>query len=233
MGDPRNVIDVTIRARRLPVGAKRSMLGVVVLAAAMGAGSASAAAATPESVAELSAESALRPLLDQLPVSTGQIPGIASLPVGGTPQGQPGGTAAADRGPVGWQSPVKNYWLSARFGEPGSWSSGYHTGLDFVAPTGAAVRAPVSGVVVATESPGAYGNLLRIRVAPGTEVWFAHLRDFAVVKGQRVEAGQLVGHVGMTGRTTGSHLHFEVRVGEKARNPERYLWPDGRVVKRA
>lgn len=88
-------------------------------------------------------------------------------------------------------------------------------------------------MVVATESAGAYGNLLRIRVARGTEMWFAHLRDFSVVQGQRVEAGELVGQVGMTGRTTGSHLHFEVRVGEKVRNPERYLWPDGRVVKRA
>lgn len=132
----------------------------------------------------------------------------------------------------GWLTPVNHYWLSARFGEPGPWSSGHHTGLDFVAPIGTPVRAPADGVVVAAAPGGAYGNLLKLRIAPGIELWFAHLRQFDVVVGARVHQGQSIGRVGMTGHTTGPHSHFEVRVRGTARDPEKYFWPDGNTAQR-
>lgn len=136
------------------------------------------------------------------------------------------------RTPSGWLTPVNHYWLSARFGEPGPWSSGHHTGLDFVAPEGTALRAPVDGRVVAAGPGGAYGNLLQLRIGPGIEVWFAHLRRFDVAVGQRVHQGQLVGRLGVTGHTTGPHVHFEVRLRGSARDPERYFWPTGSIAAR-
>lgn len=139
---------------------------------------------------------------------------------------------AIGRTPSGWLTPVNRYWLSARFGEPGPWSSGHHTGLDFVAPIGTGVRAPVAGVVVAAAPGGAYGNLLQLRIAPGIELWFAHLRRFDVAVGAHVAQGQLIGRVGMTGHTTGPHSHFEVRVRGRARNPEPYFWPGGNTAER-
>lgn len=136
------------------------------------------------------------------------------------------------RTPSGWLTPVNHYWLSARFGEPGPWSSGHHTGLDFVAPLGTPLRAPVAGVVVAAAPGGAYGKLLQLRVAPGVELWFAHLRRFDVEVGSHVNQGQSLGRVGVSGHTTGPHSHFEVRVRGRARNPERYFWPSGNIAVR-
>lgn len=134
--------------------------------------------------------------------------------------------------PSGWYTPVAKYYFSARFGVPGSWSSGYHTGLDFVTKQGTPVRAATDGVVVSAEYEGAYGNIVRIKVAPGVQIWMAHLEGVKVAKGDRVEAGEVIGRVGMTGRTSGPHCHFEVRVKDKAVNPEKFFWPDGHPVKR-
>lgn len=216
------------RRRHMAGGTLTTLTGMVL---AVGLGSASAVSAAPPAVAELSVESALRPLVEQLPdppAPGGEQTLVPSVAVAGSAPG-PG---AGDRQPAGWVSPVGRVSLSARFGVPGSWSSGYHTGLDFVAPSGTPVRAPVAGVVVSADWEGAYGRLVKIRFARGSEVWFAHLNDFAVAAGQRVAAGQVIGQVGLTGRTTGSHLHFEVRIGDEPRNPERYLWPDGRATRR-
>ncbi len=134
--------------------------------------------------------------------------------------------------PSGWYTPIAKYYFSARFGVPGSWSTGRHTGLDFVASQGTPIRAATDGVVVAAASADAYGNLLQIKIAPKTQIWMAHLEGFNVKLGDVVEAGQVVGRVGMTGRTTGAHLHFEVRIKDKAKNPEAYFWPDGDAVTR-
>lgn len=134
--------------------------------------------------------------------------------------------------PSGWYTPVAKYYFSARFGVAGSWSTGRHTGLDFVTRQGAPIRAATDGVVVAASYAGAYGNLLQIKVAPKTQIWMAHLERFNVKPGATVKAGQVVGWVGMTGNTTGPHCHFEVRVNEKAKNPEPYFWPDGDTVTR-
>lgn len=158
----------------------------------------------------------------------------------------PAGTAAAEsvaiapagpppdlsHTPSGWYTPVATYYFSARFGVSGSWSSGHHTGLDFVTKDRTPIRSATDGVVVAASSAGAYGNLLQIKIGPKTEIWMAHLAKFLVKKGDVVKAGQVVGKVGMTGNTTGPHCHFEVRVKDKPKNPEPYFWPDGQSVTR-
>lgn len=134
--------------------------------------------------------------------------------------------------PSGWFTPVAKYYFSARYGVAGSWSSGRHTGLDFVTRNGAPIRAAADGVVVAAAYEGAYGNLLQLKVGPKTQVWMAHLQRFNVSPGDVVKAGEVVGWVGMTGNTSGPHCHFEVRVKDQPTNPERFFWPDGDVVTR-
>lgn len=134
--------------------------------------------------------------------------------------------------PSGWYTPVAKYYFSARYGVAGSWSSGHHTGLDFVTRNGMPIRAATDGVVVAAGYAGAYGNLLQIKVAPKTQIWMAHLERFNVKPGAQVKAGEIVGWVGMTGNTTGPHCHFEVRIKDKPQNPEPFFWPDGDAVTR-
>ncbi|MEU9984328.1 transglycosylase family protein [Streptomyces sp. NPDC050856] len=94
-----------------------------------------------------------------------------------------------------------------------SWSSGYHTGVDFAVPTGTAVRAVASGRVVSAGWGGAYGYQVVIRHHDGRYSQYAHLSALAVREGQSVNSGQRIARSGSTGNSTGPHLHFEVRTG--------------------
>ncbi|KOV52639.1 peptidase [Streptomyces sp. AS58] len=91
------------------------------------------------------------------------------------------------------------------------WSSGYHTGVDFVTPTGTPLKAVGAGTVVSAGWAGAYGNQVVIRLADGYYAQYAHLSSLSVSSGQTVTAGQQVGYSGATGNVTGPHLHFEIR----------------------
>ncbi|GGZ23093.1 hypothetical protein GCM10010300_78370 [Streptomyces olivaceoviridis] len=93
------------------------------------------------------------------------------------------------------------------------WSKGYHTGVDFLVPTGTSVRAAAAGHVVAAGWGGSYGYQVVIRHADGRYTQYAHLSAIAVRNGQSVTAGQRIGRSGATGNVTGPHLHFEVRTG--------------------
>jgi murein DD-endopeptidase MepM/ murein hydrolase activator NlpD len=105
--------------------------------------------------------------------------------------------------------PVKGYHLTAGFGEGGGlWAHG-HTGQDFACPTGTPIHALASGTIVFTGWYGAYGWLTVERLADTTEIWYAHQSKILVHSGA-VVAGQVIGHVGSTGNTTGPHLHLEV-----------------------
>lgn len=101
--------------------------------------------------------------------------------------------------------------------------TGYHTGLDIAAPTGTPVAAAAAGVVVHAGPAGGYGNLITVRHADGSETRYGHLSEVRVAVGDRVAAGAAIGAVGSTGRSTGPHLHFEVRVAGKAVDPRPYL----------
>ncbi|WP_329042256.1 transglycosylase family protein [Streptomyces sp. NBC_00178] len=107
--------------------------------------------------------------------------------------------------------------VTARTGTPyhqaGSWSSGYHTGVDFPVPTGTSVKAVASGTVVSAGWAGAYGYEIVIRHGDGRYSQYAHLSSLHVRAGQQVGGGQRIARSGSTGNSTGPHLHFEIRTG--------------------
>jgi peptidoglycan hydrolase-like protein with peptidoglycan-binding domain len=96
----------------------------------------------------------------------------------------------------------------------------FHPGLDFLAHSGASVRAARSGTVAfAGFNTGGYGNLVVLHHSLGVSTWYAHLSQITVRRGESVGVGALVGRVGATGDATGPHLHFEVRLRGAAVNP--------------
>ena len=99
----------------------------------------------------------------------------------------------------------------------------FHRGLDIGAPYGAPVQAVKDGVVVGAEYLGSYGNMILIDHLDGLQTVYAHLSGFNVDVGQEVVQGDVVGWVGMTGYTTGPHLHFEVRAGGEFVDPLGFL----------
>lgn len=105
-----------------------------------------------------------------------------------------------------------------------------HTGLDFRADYGAAVRATGGGQVIGAEFTGGYGNMVEIEHAGGVTTRYAHLSSLAVAPGQRVEAGTVIGRVGSTGRSTGPHLHYETRVDGHPVDPQRFLKAGARLA---
>lgn len=98
--------------------------------------------------------------------------------------------------------------VSALFGATGSWAS-YHTGMDFSAAPGTPVQAVVSGTVVATTAGSWAGTHVAIQAADGSSTLYAHLSGRTVSVGDSIEAGEVLGFVGDTGRAFGDHLHFE------------------------
>ncbi|MFE0648130.1 peptidoglycan DD-metalloendopeptidase family protein [Streptomyces sp. NPDC059534] len=112
----------------------------------------------------------------------------------------------------GWVAPVAGGGFSTPYHASGSmWSSGYHTGVDFIASSGTTVRAVGAGTVVSAGWSGAYGNEVVIQHADGNYSQYAHLSSLSVSSGQTVSGGQQIGLSGSTGNSTGPHLHFEIR----------------------
>ncbi|MFJ5273718.1 M23 family metallopeptidase [Streptomyces sp. NPDC088358] len=110
--------------------------------------------------------------------------------------------------------PTSSYTLTSRFGDAGSmWSSGYHTGLDFAAPTGTLIKAIHSGTITEAGWAGAYGYRTILTLDDGTQLWFCHQSSISVSVGQKVGTGDVIGRVGATGNVTGPHLHLEVHPG--------------------
>jgi murein DD-endopeptidase MepM/ murein hydrolase activator NlpD len=106
---------------------------------------------------------------------------------------------------------ISGYHITATFGQGGGRWARNHTGTDFAAPIGTPIRSVMKGEVVSAEFAGAYGRQVRVRHEDGTETWYNHMSKFSVSVGETVYAGDQVGAVGVTGNTTGPHLHFEVR----------------------
>ncbi|MFD5583111.1 peptidoglycan DD-metalloendopeptidase family protein [Streptomyces sp. NPDC127063] len=112
----------------------------------------------------------------------------------------------------GFTLPVSGATIGTAYHTAGSmWSSGYHTGVDFVVPTGTPVKAVGAGTVVSAGWGGAYGNQVVIKLNDGYYAQYAHLSQLSVSAGQSVTAGQQLGLSGATGNVTGPHLHFEIR----------------------
>jgi murein DD-endopeptidase MepM/ murein hydrolase activator NlpD len=125
------------------------------------------------------------------------------------------------------QKPVKEFRYTSGFGVRGNPFSGHggemHPGMDMAAPTGTPVYATADGMVSRAERAGGYGNLVQLEHGKGLETRYGHLSQILVHDGQRVHRGDLIALVGSTGRSTGSHLHYEVRIDGRAVNPMPFL----------
>ncbi|MFD7912507.1 transglycosylase family protein [Streptomyces sp. NPDC059752] len=113
----------------------------------------------------------------------------------------------------GFSAPVDAALGTAYRVSGSSWSSGYHTGVDFPVATGTAVKSVGPGQIVSAGWAGAYGYQVVIRHTDGRYSQYAHLSALGVKAGQQVSGGQRIGRSGSTGNTTGPHLHFEMRTG--------------------
>ncbi|WP_406176032.1 peptidoglycan DD-metalloendopeptidase family protein [Streptomyces sp. NBC_00996] len=120
--------------------------------------------------------------------------------------------AASTSSNSGYTLPVAGATVGTGYKVAGSmWSSGYHTGVDFVVPTGTTIKAIAAGTVVSAGWGGAYGNQVVIQHADGQYSQYAHMSSLSVSAGQTVTEGQQIGLSGATGNVTGPHLHFEIR----------------------
>jgi len=117
-------------------------------------------------------------------------------------------------------------WLTSEFGvrlDPYSAERNMHRGVDIATPHGAAVLAPSDGTVVFAGVEGSYGKVLVIDHGYGVKTRYGHLSEIFAAPGARVKRGERVAAVGNTGRSTGPHLHYEVRVNGIPENPRRFF----------
>jgi murein DD-endopeptidase MepM/ murein hydrolase activator NlpD len=123
-------------------------------------------------------------------------------------------------------SPLDHFSLSSGFGkrrDPFTKGWAYHAGLDFYAASGSAVLATAPGHVVHAGPSGPYGNLVEIDHGMGVVTRYAHLKKVTVAVGDDVDFRQEIGIIGSTGRSTGLHLHYEVRIDDINFDPSRFL----------
>lgn len=122
--------------------------------------------------------------------------------------------------------PVQDARLSSSYGmrtHPVLGGRRDHKGVDLAQPTGTPVYATADGMVGKAEWFSSYGNYIQIEHGGELQTRYAHLSGYAVAAGQQVRKGQLIGYVGSTGRSTGPHLHYEVRVAGEAVDPTPYM----------
>jgi murein DD-endopeptidase MepM/ murein hydrolase activator NlpD len=117
-------------------------------------------------------------------------------------------------------------WLSSMMGhrvDPITGADDFHAGLDIAGERGQPVYATAAGTVTHTGFQGGYGNLIVLDHGFGLETRYGHLLNYGVKQGAKVKRGDLIGHVGNTGRSTGYHLHYEVLANGKLLNPLQFL----------
>lgn len=122
--------------------------------------------------------------------------------------------------------PVVKGWLSSRFGkriDPKTGKKTLHRGLDYAGKTGAEVIAVASGFVIRSEFQKGFGNMIEIKHPDGYSTVYAHNNKNLVEAGDMVRKGQQIAELGSTGRSTGPHVHFEVRRNGKYVNPSRFV----------
>jgi murein DD-endopeptidase MepM/ murein hydrolase activator NlpD len=107
--------------------------------------------------------------------------------------------------------------------DPFKGEGAFHTGIDIATNVGDAVRAPADGTVLKAGMGTGYGREVVVDHGHGVETLYAHLSGFAVIAGQDVHRGDILGYVGSSGHSTGPHLHYEVRIHDTPVNPSKYL----------
>ena len=131
---------------------------------------------------------------------------------------------AADRLPFG--EPVLGGRRTSGFGsrkDPKGRGRSMHDGLDIAAPRGTAVRSTADGVVIFAGRQHGYGRVVKIKHAFGFETIYAHNNRLRVKVGQRVSRGDRIADVGSSGRSTGNHVHYEIRIDQKPVNPVKFI----------
>ncbi|MGH9593491.1 MAG: peptidoglycan DD-metalloendopeptidase family protein [Bryobacteraceae bacterium] len=121
--------------------------------------------------------------------------------------------------------PVNGH-ITASFGErldPFSGEGEFHTGVDISADYGQAVHVTADGVVAVVDTRPGYGRLVVVEHQFGLTTWYGHLSNFNAEPGQQVHRGDVIGYAGMSGRATGPHVHYEIRINGAPVNPWRYL----------
>jgi murein DD-endopeptidase MepM/ murein hydrolase activator NlpD len=116
--------------------------------------------------------------------------------------------------------------VTGSFGEridPFNGEGAFHMGVDIAALVGQPVLAPAEGTVEFADYMGGYGRAIVIEHGHGISTRYGHLSGFAVASGQHVRRGDIIGYVGLSGRSTGPHLHYEVRINDTPVNPYKYL----------
>jgi murein DD-endopeptidase MepM/ murein hydrolase activator NlpD len=116
--------------------------------------------------------------------------------------------------------------VTGSFGEridPFNGEGAFHSGVDISSAYGRPIIAPADGVVTFADFLGGYGKALMIDHGHGISTRYGHLSGYAVTAGQHVHRGDLIGYVGLSGRSTGPHLHYEVRINDTPVNPYKYL----------
>ena len=123
-------------------------------------------------------------------------------------------------------NPINAAYNSSSYGwriDPFNGNKAFHEGLDFTANTGTPIRAAADGIVLSADLGGAYGKLVKIEHGAGLETRYAHASKLLVKAGDRVVKGQIIAEVGSTGRSTGPHLHYEIRLNGESLDPRKYL----------
>lgn len=116
-------------------------------------------------------------------------------------------TIVTEENAKGYSVPLENYTISSPFGQRGS---EFHRGLDLAAPYGEPIHASKAGTVIKAEYHDSWGNVVAIEHEDGSTTLYAHQSEYVVSVGQKVKQGEIIGFVGSTGNSTGSHLHFEL-----------------------
>lgn len=116
--------------------------------------------------------------------------------------------------------------LTGSFGErldPFSGEGAFHTGVDIAAAYGSEVRSTADGIVESVDERSGYGRVVIVDHGFGVTTWYGHLSGFSTMEGAHVKRGEVIGYVGISGRTSGPHVHYEVRMYGAPVNPARYL----------
>lgn len=107
--------------------------------------------------------------------------------------------------------------------DPFSGEGAFHTGVDVATDYGAPVHATADGTVTLADNHAGYGRLVVVDHGFGITTWYAHLSAFSAIAGARVKRGEVIGYTGISGRSTGPHVHYEVRMNNAPVNPWRYM----------
>ena len=119
-----------------------------------------------------------------------------------------------------------NGWITSGYGyrvSPFTGNKTMHKGMDIAAPTGTPIHAPASGVVIFSGKKAGFGNFVMIAHGYGVVTRYGHNHQNMVQPGQKIARGDVIGTVGMSGRTTGPHLHYEILVDGKHDNPRKFI----------